>query len=307
MLTALGHVGPIFLVIGLGALLRRRGIVSAEGATTLSSLVFRVAAPVYLMQSVARMPVAESTHGATLVVIVAASLLTAAVVYRIARGQPRDRVGVLAQGAFRSNTVFFGLPVVASAYGEAAVGRAAVVIGVMVVTYNLLGVLVLALPRRRLSARSSDMWRGALLDMARNPLVLGILAGVALSALNWTPSGVVGRSLEMVGRTALPLALLSMGAGLDVRHLPHEWRPTLVISFVKLVVYPGVIWLTLRALGLEGDALRVPVVLLSSPCAVMGYIMAREMDADARLAGAIVIGSTLLAVITSVGWLLVLG
>jgi hypothetical protein len=307
MLTALGNVGPIFLVIGLGALLRRRGFVSAEGAATLSSLVFRVAAPIYLLRSVAGMPLGEGTMGVTLVVIVVVSVLMAAAVYRLARRQPRDRVGVIAQGAFRSNTVFYGLPVVASAYGEAAVGRAAVVIGVMVVTYNLLGVLVLALPRRRVSARSADIWRGALRDMAGNPLVLGILGGVVLSLAGWAPSGVLDRAMELVGRTALPLALLSMGAGLDVGHLPHEWRPTLLVSFAKLVVYPGVIWLTLGALGVEGDALRVPVVLLSSPCAVMGYIMVREMDSDARLAGAIVIGSTLLAAVTSVGWLLVLG
>jgi len=307
MLTALGIITPIFLVIGLGVFLRRCGFVSAEGAATLSSFVFRVAAPLFLLRSVGARPLDQSAHLGTMAVIVVASVVTAVVTYLLARGQPRDRVGVLAQGAFRSNTVFFGLPVVTQAYGDAAVGRAAVVIGTMVVTYNLLGALVLALPRRRISARSWELWRDTFSEMVRNPLVLGILGGVALAASGRALPEVFDRSLEMVGRTALPLALLSIGAALDPRHLPHEWRPALTISLVKLVLYPAIIWWALVAMGLEGEAVRVPVVLLSSPCAVMAYIMAREMNGDEGLASAIVIGSTLLSIITSVGWLVVLG
>lgn len=307
MLHALALLAPIFLVIGLGALLRRVGVVGEEGAGVLSRLVFRVAAPAYLFHAVGRRPLGEHWHGPTVLIIVGASVLTAVIVYVLARGADRRRVGVLAQGAFRSNTVFFGLPVVTQAYGEDAVARAAVVIGTMVITYNLLGALVLALPRRRLSARSAELWRSLLRDLALNPLVLGILCGVATGALGWTLPGFLDRSIALVGRAALPLALLSIGSGLDPRHLPREWRPTLLISAVKLLLYPAAIWFALRAVGLEGEALRVPVVLLSSPCAVLAYIMAREMNGDSRLASAIVLGSTLLSVATSVMWIVVLG
>ena len=140
-----------------------------------------------------------------------------------------------------------------------------------------------------------------------DPLVLGILGGILLSRSGLAMPGFLDRTLEMIGRTALPLALLAIGAGLDPKHLPAEWRPAFAISIVKLIVYPAGIWLALRALGLEGDALRIPVVLLSSPCAVMSYIMAKEMNSDEQLASAIVIGSTLLSVVTSVGWLVFLG
>jgi len=307
MLNALQNIAPLFLVIGLGAALRRGRFISAEGAGTLSRLVFRVAAPLLLLRSLGSQPLADTARPEVIVVIVGASLLTAAVTYVLVRGRSRKRVGVLAQGSFRSNTVFFGLPLVTQAYGDEAVARAAVVIGAMVITYNLLGAFVLALPRRRVSAGSADLWRGLLRDMALNPLVLGILGGILLSRSGLAMPGFLDRTLEMIGRTALPLALLAIGAGLDPKHLPAEWRPAFAISIVKLIVYPAGIWLALRALGLEGDALRIPVVLLSSPCAVMSYIMAKEMNSDEQLASAIVIGSTLLSVVTSVGWLVFLG
>jgi len=307
MLAALDVIAPIFLVIGLGAGLRRGGVLSADHAGLLSRLTFRLAAPIYLFHRVGRRPPEGGDHAVIIAIIVGASVLTAAFTYLAARRADPRRVGVLAQGAFRSNTVFFGLPVVTQAYGEEAVARAAVVIGTMVITYNLLGALVLALPRQRLSARSAELWRGLARDMAANPLVLGIVGGILLSASGWSLPGFLDRSLDLVGRTALPLALLSLGAGLEMRHLPREWRPALAISAVKLGLYPAVIGLALHAAGMTGAALRVPVVLLASPCAVMAYVMAREMNGDVQLASAIVLGSTLLSLVSSVGWLVALG
>ena len=307
MLQALENVGPIFLVIGLGAVLRWRGILTADGATVLSRLVFLVAAPLLLFHSAAQSALADLARGEVLAVLIVATVTVALVVYVLAHRQPRPRVGVLAQGAFRSNLVFFGLPVVASAYGDAAMGRAAVTIGVMVVVYNLLGVLVLVLPRQRLSAGSPAIWLDSLREMARNPLVLGIVAGVLVSLAGWTLPPVIDRAVGLVGRTGLPLALLAIGAGLDFRLLPREWKAALTVSLVKLVAYPALVWLALRALGVTGETLRVPVLVLASPCAVMAYIMVKEMGGDERLASAIVIGSTLLSLVTTVGWLLILG
>ena len=307
MLTALLIILPIFLVIGLGVFLRWREFVTPDGSKALSRFVFRIAAPLYLLRSIGSKPISESAHFETIVIIVGVTVLTAAVTYLASRGQSRQRIGVMAQGSFRSNTFFFGLPVVTQAYGDAAVSQAAVIIGTMVITYNLLGALVLVLPRQRMSARSTKLWIETVSDMVRNPLVLAILGGIALSSSGSIIPEAIDRTLEMVGRTALPLALLSIGVGLDPRHRPLEGRASLVISMIKLVIYPAAIWWALRAIGLEGDALRIPVVLLSSPCAIMSYIMVKEMSGDEQLASAFVIGTTLMSVVTSVGWLVFLG
>jgi len=307
MLAALDVIAPIFLVIGLGAWLRRIGLLSAEHAGLLSRFTFRVAAPLFLFHRVGRRPPEGGDHLTMVAVIVGVSVLTAAVTYALTRRAGPRRVGVLAQGAFRSNTVFFGLPVVTQAYGEEAVARAALVIGTMVITYNLLGAVVLTLPRKRVSAGSGELWRGLGRDMVTNPLVLGIVGGILLSGAGWTLPGFLDRTLDLVGRTALPLALLSIGAGLEVRDLPREWRPALAISVVKLALYPAAIGLMLHWAGLSTAELRVPVVLLASPCAVMAYVMAREMNGDEQLASAIVLGSTLLSVVSSVAWLTILG
>ncbi|MBC8424011.1 AEC family transporter [bacterium] len=306
MIAALGHVAPVFLVIGLGYLLRVCGILREPVQSSLSRLVFYAAAPLLLLRAIAGTPFSSSAHLPTIGVVMAVSVLTAAVSYPLVRRSPPARRGVLAQGTHRSNTFFFGLPVAVSALGEQVVGQTAVLIGCIVVIYNLLGVLLLTLPHRDLSVRSPAVWGEALRRIALNPLILGVTAGLALSLTGIVLPEFLDRPVAMVGRPALPLALITLGARIDLGRLRAWLAPALAVSAVKLVVYPALVWLWLRELGLRGDALQAPVLLVAAPVAVVSFIMAREMKGDERLAGALIIGSTLLSVFTTVGWLTLL-
>ncbi len=302
----LSIVLPIFLVIAVGRVLRLCGLVPPAVDAAFSRLVFNVSAPALLLRSAARTSLADAAYPRLLAVLIAVTVVLALAVYAAARRLPPARRGVFAQGAHRSNMVFVGLPIVVNAYGEPGLAAGAVVIGAMVVVYNLLAVLLLALPHRTRSARSPGLWVDAALRSLRNPLILGCGIGMLWSATGLGMPVVVDRTLELVGRIALPLALLSVGAGLDLRELRAEMVPTLLASGLKLVVYPVGIWLGLRAIGLGGLALAVPVLLLASPTAVTSYVMAREMQGDERLAGAIVVGTTLVSLATYVGWLALL-
>ena len=303
MITALGHVAPVFLVIALGYGLRGIGFLREDTATALSRFVFYVAAPVLLLRSLAHTSFAHSAQLVTVGVVLGASVLMAILSYGLLRRAAPSRRGVMAQGTHRSNTFFFGLPVAVSALGEDVVGHAAVLIGSVVIAYNLLAVPLLTLPHRELSARSASLWLGAARRIVLNPLILGVAGGVLLSVTGLTLPPVLDRPVEMVGRTALPLALVCLGAGLDVRRLRADVVPTLLVSACKLILYPGLVWLGLRRLGMSGADLQLPVILMASPVAVVSFIMAKEMQGDERLAGAIVIGSTLLSVVTTVAWL----
>ena len=143
--------------------------------------------------------------------------------------------------------------------------------------------------------------------IVRNPLILGSGGGILLSALGVRLPTMLDMSLDLVGRTALPLALLSVGAGLDVARLRSEWTGAAVTCALKLGVCPALMYFGLRALGTDGTALAGPVLLAATPTAVVSYVMAREMRGDEQLAGAMVIGTTLMSLPASIVWLLVLG
>ncbi len=303
-MMTLNIVLPVFLVIGLGYGLRRGGFLGPAATTILSRLVFHVAAPVLLFRGAATTPLGRSTQPEVLILLAGISAVVALLSYLVLVRSAPARRGVLAQGTHRSNMVFFGMPVIANAFGEQVLGPAAVLIGFMVMLYNLLAVFLLTLPHRSRSARSAAVWGRTALAILRNPLILGSGLGILASAVGFVPPIALDQALALVGRIALPLALIALGAELDFGRLRAELRPALLVAVVKLIVYPGLVLVGLKALGYAGQDLAVPVLLMASPTAVVSFIMAREMNGDEALAGAIVIGTTLVALPTTLGWLL---
>lgn len=297
---------PVFLVIGLGAALRARGYAEDPVRSAISRLVFYVAAPLLLLESTARTPLRESLNPPVLLAVIGITAVCAFGVYLLASRAAPARRGVIAQGAHRGNMVFMGVPILTYAYGEQTLGPVAVLIGVMVVVYNLLAVVILALPHRHRPVGQAASWGRIVRLIAYNPLILGCAGGLALAALGWPLPVTLERAVGLVGRTALPLALLAVGADLDFRRLRGDFGITALVSLLKLVVYPALGLFALRALGLSGLALAAPVLLMAAPTAVVSHIMAKEMDGDHHLAGAIIIGTTTASLLTFAGWLLLL-
>ncbi|MHC4945526.1 MAG: AEC family transporter [Planctomycetota bacterium] len=294
---------PVFLVIGVGYALARKGFIDSDINAALSKLVFYVAAPALLFRSTAITPLYKAVQVEVLLVAAAVTVVFAIGIYIATARMAPARRGVLTQGTHRSNMVFVGLPVIMNAYGDSVLGPAAVLIGFMVVIYNLLAVLVLTLPHRDRNANASLVWGKTLLEMVKNPLILGSGAGILYSSLGIGLPVVFDRSFELIGRIAMPVALLTVGADLDLKKLKAEIGPASFAALVKLIVYPGVVYIGLSSLGVEGVALQFPVLIMAAPTAVVSYIMALEMKGDGRLAAAIVIATTLGSMLTISGWL----
>lgn len=297
---------PIFLVIGTGFGLRQLGFLREESNSALSRLVFYVAAPALLLRSVSRYDLDWSSSGPMLLTIGGVSVLLAFAVYLGSRRLAPQRRGVLTQGAQRSNTVFIGLPIVLAAFGDRALATASLVIAFMVIFENFVAVTVLTLPHRRRSARDPRLWGETTLRILRNPLIIGCGAGLLLALVGAHLPLSIDRSLELVGRTAAPLGLLTVGAGLDFRKLHGQVPLTILATTVKLAIHPALVFLVLRVIGLSGFALGVPVLIAACPTAVVSYIMAREMHGDRELAAAIVIGTTTASLLTLFVWLALL-
>ncbi len=297
---------PVFLVIGLGYALRIRGFMGAEANAWLSRFVFYVAAPALLLRSTSQEPFAWGQSVRALLATGGVTVLVAAGAYIAAGRAAPARRGVLAQGCLRSNTVFFGLPVIVNALGDQVLAPLSVLIAFLVVVENLLSVLVLILPHQKLSARDPALWLRTAGRIATNPLILGCAAGILLSTVRLRLPAGIDRALAMVGGTAAPLGLLCVGAGLDFGKLRSEMGVTAAAAAVRLVIHPALVFFALRALGVAGLELDMAVLLMACPTAVVTYIMARELQGDAHLAGAIVIGTTVASLATLLGWLALL-
>jgi hypothetical protein len=95
---------------------------------------------------------------------------------------------------------------------------------------------------------------------------------------------------------ALPLGLLGVGGSLITVKLGSGWRWPLASALIKTALSPVLGWLVGRALGLGGVEMKVLLILMACPTAIVSYTMAIEMKGDETIAS----GAIVLSVLTSV-------
>ncbi len=289
---------PVFVVIGLGWVLLRFGLIDSEFLRQTNRLVYYVCLPLLLFYKIATADFSSNFNAALVsasaLAIVAGFLISYA--FARLRHYPPAVTGAFSQGSFRGNIAYVGLAIVLNAYGEAGLTKASMVMGFIVPVLNWFAILALLLPHRgKQGTHPSGDWRRALL---LNPLILASLAGLLWSFLQLPMPRLLASSLHLASSMTLPLALLAIGGSFTPQRLRGDlWRAGLATA-IKLVIVPlcaaGLLWF----FGLRGMDLGIGVLLAATPTATATYIMADQMGGDAELAGSIIMLSTLAAAVT---------
>ena len=303
-MSVLSIVLPVFLVIGLGSLLARTRFVSAALIAELNRLTYFVGLPAYLFASVADATFDHGRPATIFLVMAGATLLTLVFGYAVAkiRRVPAASIGSFLHAAVRGNLAYIGLPVVslalavhAGAGAEAWRRVALVAMAPLVVLTNVLGVLLLLIGHKR---PGTAMWRSISWQLATNPLLLGVGAGVLCAGLGLHLPRWLMQSVDIVGQMALPLALLCIGGTLVVMPLKGKRTTAFIASVLKTAAVPTFGWLLARWAGFSIDETRVALLFLACPTAAASFTLAGELGGDEALAASSVVISTLLSVIS---------
>lgn len=200
----------------------------------------------------------------------------------------------LFQGGVRFNT-FAALAISENLFGGEGLFAAAVASGFMIVLINVLcvGAFSLAVPRE-----GGISPRKVLVDLMKNPLIIGCLVGVTLSLSGVKLPVAVDRLLGIAGRGAFPLGLMAVGAAYRPENLMLHLHPLFVSSGVQFVLKPAVAWWLARLTGLSGVAASVAVVLFSVPTAPSAFILSRQMGGDHDSMAAIITAQTVVSFVT---------
>jgi hypothetical protein len=294
MLTTFGALAPIFLLIALGWLLRERGFPGDAFWPGAERLVYWVLFPPLLLLTTATSDLTGLRTLPIAIALVAAIGLTAALTFLL-----RGRLGLdgasftsVFQGAIRNNT-YVGLAGAAALYGEAGLAVMGILVFVVVTLVNVLSVIVLV------SHRGGVMRLGDLLvSVATNPLILACVAGFALNATGLGLFDLASAMLDILGRAALTLGLLCVGAGLELGRLGRNPPALVAANTLKLVVMPVATWGFCRLLGVEGVTAATAVLFTAAPISASSYVLARQLGGDASLMAGLITISTILAAIT---------
>ena len=285
---------PIFLVIGLGTLLKQFKLVDDTFLNLANRLVYVVFLPLLLFYKIGT---ADFSHffngplviGSSLVIVLGFFLTYFYTGW--ANYSPAVR-GSFCQGSFRGNLAYIGLAICLNAYGEDGLTKAGILMGFLVPVLNLFAILALLLPHQE---ENKGQLPNLILQTILNPLIIASFLGIIWSYWTLPIPIIIDHSLKIITGLTLPLALLAIGGGFSFSRLKGDLKHAGLASTVKLILLPLLAVFLLVPLGVTGTDLGVGILMAGTPAATATYIMAQQMRGDAELAGSIVMLSTLVS------------
>jgi hypothetical protein len=139
---------------------------------------------------------------------------------------------------------------------------------------------------------------GTLTALLGNPMILACGLGLIWNFSSLPIPTAASQTLDLLGRGALGLALLTAGAGIELDRVRTGGKLLALATGLKLLIAPLAFWLVGYSLGIRGDGLLVLVAMGCAPGAANAYTLARQMGGDAALTAAHVTATTLLAALT---------
>ena len=291
---------PLFLLVALGWGSVKIGLFTSEVTKALGRFTFRLLMPVMLfklMSGFADMPPVDWR-------ILIAFFASCAIIYAMGRSffkhvfkTDAAATTVLAMAGIFGNNVQLGVPIVQVSLGNEAIPAIS-----LIIIFNVLLLWTVAIASVEFGRTGSiGNWRSAAAPMLRvfkNPIVLGILIGSAWSFTGIKLPDFLEKSVELVAMSTTPMCLMVVGMGLA----QHSFRAALtkgsIITAVKLVLQPLLVWIIAKILGLGTLETNAVVLMASLPVAINIYLMAQDFKAEEGAASNSIFVSTFLSALT---------
>ncbi|WP_435092729.1 AEC family transporter [Halorubrum sp. N11] len=286
-------IGLLALLLA-GTGLRRVGVLDAGRTELLNQAAYYVALPALVFVATYDQSIGEIVSWELFVAVFAALLGTALVASAVHRNRsPSGRRSVAVVQSYHSNLGYLGLPLVAATFDAEVTAIASVVLGIGSLVQVPLTVVLLV----SMNGTNAEGALGRhLTSLAGNPVLIALVTGMAIG---WFELGVptaAATGLDWVGSLALPLALLCVGATLQVDPSTIDPGATASVVGLKVACMPAIAWGALALLGVNAATVTAGVVMLGTPTAVSTYVFATELGGDARFASLNVFVTTVASV-----------
>lgn len=290
MATVVSKVGVMFVLIIVGYLITRIGMLTEKGAGEITTLLLRIVTPCLIINSL--IGAGKDIAIGDLLLSAAVSALSMGISillsYAVFRKEPTPRKKVLRFSMIFSNAGFMGLPLI-----QGIVGDKGVVYGsFFVAVFNL---ICWTYGYGMMSGGSLNL-KTALL----NPGIIGLVVGLPIYFSGVTLPAVITEPIGFLANLNTPLAMLIIGsyvARVSFREFLTDWD-IYKMSFLRLILCPALYFGVLLLIRPEPDLFISSVIQASAPVAANAVLFAVEYHQDSALASKTVAASTILSIIT---------
>lgn len=306
ILFGLVTVGPIFLIIAIGIIVRRVGLVDADLAGRLSRLVFFLYLPALILKTMIVTDFVALMSWKLFVAVLGTLLVSFGLAWTAAWavGTNRETRAFFSSGSTWGNVAIIGYALGEALYGEEGLARAAIYAALVLPMHLIIGILALErLPAEAEGGLSvEERPHPAVLffkRLVRNPIIIASLAGFCLSFASSNIPAIVIDILDILGRASLPLALVAIGASLNFKKDPRGLVEPLGAAGVKLIIMPLVALGFTKILGMSDAWIGTLVIGFSCPTAIAFFVVSRSLGHEASRGAAIVTATTLGSALTA--------
>jgi malonate transporter len=263
----------------------------------LGTYVVRFALPALVFTALSQRPVGEVLNGRYLLGYAVGSLLmmTAGLLWAWRRqGKGFTLSALCGLGVSSSNSGFIGYPIAILVAGPAP---AAVGLAMCMLVENLL-MIPLTLVMADSGHASKGKWHRILLQslaqLSRNPVILAILGGVAVSLTGITITGVLARSINMLATSSAAVSLFVIGGTLVGLKTKGMRRDVTSIALGKLLLHPLAVGTMMWLLPPDDPELRVAAVIFAATPMLSIYpILAQKYGFEEMCAAALLLATVL--------------
>ncbi len=298
---------PIFLVMVIGYILRQIGMLNENFVTVANRFNFKVTLPFMLFRDISSVDIRAVFDVKYVLFCAVVSTVSFWLIWGGTKLFLKEQSmrGAFVQASFRSSAAVMGLAFIQNIYGTSAMGPLMIVGAVPL--YNIFSVIVLTFEGEQSEEiDKKQKIKEACINIAKNPIILGILTGLVAALLRIDFPVVIDKTINNVAQMATPLALITIGAGFEGRKALAKIKPTIAASMIKLVIQPLIFLPVAAWMGFTGEKMIAILIMLASPTTPSCYIMAKNMKNDGTLTASVIVMTTLLAAFTLTGWIFLL-
>lgn len=293
-------VVPMFIYILIGILIKRAGMMNDAENKRFNKVLFTFFYPVLLFNSIYDADIGTVVDGrliAFAVLFVCATVaVTTLVIMRIEKNNASR--GAMIQAIYRSNFVLMGIMVVQSIFADEGLPVVSMLVTIIVPFFNIIAVVVLETFR---SGRP-DL-KGIAAGTAKNPLILGALAGILFALTGLDMPYIAQDVLGGMAAATPPVAIIMLGVAFDPSAITAKARDIAICVAGRLLIVPAIGLPIAAAMGFRGAAFVSLLVMMASPTAISSYPMAVAMESDSDIAGSAIMISTPLSCLSLFLWL----
>lgn len=287
----------LFLIMLVGFICQKKGIMNNTGSKVISSIVVNVANPALILSAgINQEDVVEGKmllYAVAMAVGVYAFLLICAAIVPKIIGIPQKNVGTYKAMLVFSNIGFMGFPLISAVYGPQALLYGSFYIIVFNVLIYTWGIKIMTE-----HIEQTEVKRGSSLGKILNIGVISCLVTIVCYISRVHVPDVFETTIKHFSNLTAPLSMMVIGASMVNMKFKELFTNVKMLIFlaIKMLLIPIIAVLAIKPMGLTRELIGVCMIVLATPVGSMTAMFAQQYDGDYELASQGVALSTVLSV-----------